>query len=439
MKILIWGLGYVGAVTAACLAHAGHEVIGVEPQQTKVELLNAGASPIKEPGLPELIRAGVDTGRLRATTDGIACVSWADLSLICVGTPSNADGSTRLTYLQNVAEEIGQGLRQSPAGHYHTVILRSTVFPGTTRNFLLPLLEEHSGRRAGEEFGLVMNPEFLRETSAINDFHTPPYTVIGALDERAGRAAATLYETLDAPLHLVSLEEAELLKLLNNAFHSLKIGFANEAGRLSNSLGIDSHRVMDLVCADTRLNISPAYLRPGFAFGGSCLPKDLRSLTHHARLNGVSLPILESVLPSNELQVELARLKVHQSGARRVAVLGLSFKAGTDDLRESPIISLIRQLWQDGLDILVHDPDVRLDEMLGSNKRYLERQLPQIHDIFRPSLTETLADAQLLIVSQRRPEFIAAVENAPPDVAVLDLVRLFATPPAQSNYQGIVW
>lgn len=439
MRLITWGLGYVGTVSAACLAQLGHEVIGVEPNQTKVETLNAGHSAIKEPGLDTLVRETVANGRLRATQDGVSLIPWADVSLICVGTPAAADGSQVLEYVRNVAIDIGRGLRETT--NYHVVILRSTVFPGTTRNLLWRLLEEHSGRQAGRDFGIVVNPEFLRETKAIHDFHSPPYIVIGESDTRSGDITATLYRGIEAPTHRVSFEEAEMLKLANNSFHALKIGFANEIGRLCDRLGIDSHTVMDLVCGDTRLNISSAYLKPGFAFGGSCLPKDLRSLTYNARRLGVEIPILDAVLPSNRLQIEAARLKVHELGARRVAVLGLSFKPGTDDLRETPVIDLIRYLWQDGVDVLVHDPDVQPEKMLGSNREYLERHLPQINQILRPEISDALDQCEVVVVTQKRPEFTAALQALNGRAAVLDLVRFSedASLPGLGKYRGISW
>ena len=439
MRIIVWGLGYVGTVSAACLAQLGHEVIGVEPNLTKVEALNAGYNVIKEPGLDPLVSQMVGMGRLRATQDGVSLLPWADMSLICVGTPSAADGSPVLDYVCNVATDIGRGLRGTT--DYHVVVLRSTVFPGTIRNVLGPLVEEHSGRQAGRNFGLVAHPEFMRETNAIGDFYAPPYTIIGELDTHSGDQLEALYQDIKAPIYRVSLEEAECLKLANNAFHALKIGFANEIGRLCDRLGIDSHALMQLVCADTKLNISSAYLKPGFAFGGSCLPKDLRSLTFHGRRLGVELPILEAVLPSNHLQLEAARLKVHELGARRVTVLGLSFKPSTDDLRESPIIGLIRDLWQDGVDVLVHDPDVQPDTMLGSNREYLERQLPQIHQILRPHIAEALHECHVVVVSQKRPEFTSALQALNGRATVLDLVRLSDDPASLgvSKYRGMSW
>ena len=422
MRVLVWGLGYVGTVSAACLARLGHEVIGVEPNLAKVQTLERGCSPIKEPGLDSLVSQAVAAGSLHSTQNGTPLVTWADVSIICVGTPSVLDGTPVLTHIRDVAREIGEGLKQ--AERYHVVILRSTVFPGTTRQILLPLLEQYSHRLSGKDFGLAMNPEFMREAPAVADFFSPPYTVVGQLDCRSGDVASALYEKIAAPLKAVGLEEAEMLKLASNAFHALKIGFANEVGRLCDRLGLDSHAVMQLVCADTKLNISAAYLEPGFAFGGSCLLKDLRSLTSNANLLRAELPILQSIAVSNCLQVEETRLKIQALNVQRVAVLGLAFKMHTDDLRESPVISLIEALWRDGIDINVYDPDVRLEEMFGSNREYMERHLPQIPRILRESLDDALEGRQAVIVTQKRPEFRLAVQTLPGKIAVLDLVGL---------------
>ncbi len=439
MRVLVWGLGYVGTVSAACLAQLGHEVVGIEPNLAKVEAINAGSSAIKEPSLDALVRESVASGRLRATQEGANEVPAADISLICVGTPSAADGGQNLTYLRNVAAEIGKGLRHG--GNFHVVVVRSTLFPGTTRGTLRELLQQHSGRQAGTDFGLAANPEFMRETSAISDFFTPPYTVIGEWDDRSGNRVEELYREVKAPVFRVSLEEAEVLKLANNSFHALKVGFANEIGRVCSRLGIDSHTVMRMVCADTKLNISTAYMKPGFAIGGSCLPKDLRSLTTTAKRLGVELPILEAILPSNRLQVEEARIRVHELEVKRVAVLGLSFKAGTDDLRESPIVDLIRSLWQDGIDTLVCDPDIDLNTMHGSNREYLERQLPQIREILQSDLASTLGRCQAVVVSQNRPEFKSALQQLNGKVTVIDLVRLSENRslPGSSKYRGLSW
>ncbi len=439
MKILVWGLGYVGTVTGAFLAKLGHEVVGVEPNVAKVNSLNSGSIPIKEPGLEDLVKQVVGSRHFRATGDGISLVPWADISLICVGTPSCADGSPRLDYLRNAAMEIGKGLKGS--GNYHVIAVRSTVFPGTTRDFLSPIVEEYSNCKRGDDFGLVMNPEFLRETKAITDFQFPPHTIIGELDSRSGDVVEALYREIDAPIRRVSLEVAEILKMINNAFHALKVGFANEVGRLSDRIGIDSHSIMDMVCSDTKLNISPTYLKPGFAFGGSCLPKDLRSVSFNSKRLGVKLPILDAVLPSNEIQIEDALVKVQQAASKCVGVLGLSFKPETDDLRDSPIISLIRGLWQDGVDVLVYDPDVVIDEMIGSNKEYLERQLPQINQILCKGVEEVINKCQTIVVSQKREEFVLALQDIGEHTTVIDLVRLkddFGSL-GISKYKGISW
>ena len=439
MKILVWGLGYVGTVTASCLAELGHEVVGIEPNPSKVRMLSAGQSPVKEPGLDLLVSQAVAEGRLRAVSDGIALVPWADVSLICVGTPSEADGSLMLDHIRKVAADIGNGLRDSTK--YHVVALRSTVFPGTTRDVLGKILAEQSGRDLGRDFGVAMNPEFMREANAIDDFYKPSYTVIGALDSQSGDWIEELYRPVDSTVYRVSLEEAEILKLCNNAFHALKIGFANEVGRLCDKVGVDSQAVMQLICADNKLNISPAYLKPGFAFGGSCLPKDLRSLTFQARRLGVELPIIEGILLSNRLQIQAARIKVLQTGARRVGVLGLSFKPNTDDLRESPMIELVRDLWQDGIDVMVYDPDVLPEEMLGSNREYLERQLPQIHQVLCTDLNEVLEKSQIVVVGQKRPEFTARLNELDGQVTILDLIHMNENRASTktAKYQGMSW
>ena len=420
MKLLVWGLGYVGTVSAGCLAASGHEVIGVEPNEWKVKALRSGRSPIREPGLEEIVSETVATGRLRTAQDPAGLVASAEASLVCVGTPSSVDGRSQLDALINVAREIGRQLKD--ASEHHTVIVRSTVFPGTVRGVIRETLESESGLSAGKDFGLVMNPEFLRETSAVDDFHSPPFTVVGGLDDRSATVAEGLYESVEAPVFRVTLEQAEMIKLVCNAFHALKVGFANEIGRVCGALSMDAQEVMEIVCEDTKLNISPAYLRPGFAFGGSCLPKDIRLLTANARRLGVELPIIAGVLPSNRLQLDAARAKIHSLGLRRVAVLGLSFKPHTDDVRESPTIELVRQLWEDGLDVAVHDPDIELDELLGSNWAHLERQLPQIRTIVRSNVAEAVEAADVVVVTQRRQEFAEALEHFD-DGRVIDLVR----------------
>jgi len=439
VKILVWGLGYVGTVSAACLAQLGHDVIGIEPQLTKVEKINAGQSPIKEPGLSNLIQQVVKRGKLRATTQGEELVGQTDISLICVGTLTGPDGNPQLGSLKTVARDIGSGLQK--ASQYHVVTLRSTVWPGTCRNVLRQRLEKESGGKACEDFGLTMNPEFLREGSGIEDFNAPPYIIIGEMDKRAGKKVARLYRGIDTPVKHVSLEEAELLKITSNVFHALKIGFANEIGRLCDSLNLDSHKLMDLICSDSKLNVSRAYLKPGFAFGGSCLPKDLRSFLHHARREGVEVPILESILHSNRLQITVVRQKLYEIGARNVGILGLSFKPGTDDLRESPVIPLIQALWQDDMDVLVHDPEVNPKEMLGNNLAYLERHLPQINDILCHRGEDLIHRSDVVVVSQWRIEFKDLLHKVEKPLVVLDLVgvREKLELPKFVRYTGMSW
>ena len=402
MKLLVWGLGYVGTVVSACFAELGHQVTGIEVNAEKVAVFNQGISPIKEPDLDPLIQSGLQSGKLRAVQTGRDLVAQTELSLICVGTPSAADGSPQIHYLEAVAQEIGEGLRSCSS--YHIVVVRSTVFPQMTRNCIVPILEKASGKKVGQDFGIAFNPEFLRETSAIRDFYDPPYTIIGAIDSHTSEEVAALYRGIDAPLYHVGIEEAELIKMVNNSYHALKVGFANEISRLCGALAIDAEVVMNLVCADHKLNISSAYLKPGFAFGGSCLPKDLRSLTFHARRLGRLLPILEAVLPSNDLQIEAARIKIHELHPKKVTILGLSFKTGTDDLRESPVIALINQLWADGIEIAVYDHDVELDQMVGSNRAYLERHVPQIHQILQQDLEIALEDTNLVVLTKHSNE-----------------------------------
>lgn len=419
MKVLVWGLGYVGTVVSACLAHLGHEVVGIEVDPEKVDKFNQGHSPIKEPQVDDLIRQGLDLGNLKAVLNGRDYVTWADVSLICVGTPSAPDGSPRLHYIDSVAREIGLGLKGSNS--YHVIVLRSTVFAGVTRQRLLPLVEQYSDLKAGSDFGLAINPEFLRETTAVKDFFEPPQTIIGEFDKTSGDVVAALYDGIQAPLHRIAIEDAEVLKVVNNAFHALKVGFANEIGRLCDPIGVNAHQVMDLLCADTKLNISPKYLKPGFAFGGSCLPKDVRSLVFHARRVGEELPIMSALMPSNQMHIEAARLKVHDLGVKNIGILGLSFKSGTDDLRESPILALIHTLWRDGLKISVFDPDVQLNTILGSNRQYLERELPQINQIISSDINQVLDDAEGIVLSQHRPEFTEAVRSLDRAVPILDL------------------
>lgn len=422
MRVLTWGLGYVGLVSSACLAHLGHEVIGIDSDTTKIQVLNQGKCMLKEPGLSEMINRNFTAGRLKGTKEEDAPANWADVLLICVGTPGATDGNYVLDDLKQVVRTIGRRLRHTLS--FQVVVVRSTLFPGTTREIVISLLEKYSGKKAGDDFGVVFNPEFLRESTAVKDFFDPPYILIGELNARSGRMVEQLYESINARIIRVEIEEAECLKLTSNAFHSLKVGFANEIGRLCQQLNLDSQTVMDLVCADTRLNISSAYLSPGFAFGGSCLPKDLRSLTTGARQMGITLPILEAVLPSNDLHLETVLSKVRTHNFQSVGVLGLSFKSGTDDLRESPAIELIYRLLQDGFNVRVFDPDVNLELLTGKNKAFLLERLAEIHSIWCTDINLIQSECDGIVVSRAQPEFQAFIhqlKRTHPEILVIDL------------------
>ena len=376
MKISIFGLGYVGTVSAACFAQDGHEVIGVDPVLTKVELVNEGLSPIIEADISEIMASTTREGRLRATSDPAEAIRETELSFICVGTPSQANGNLDLKYIRRICEQIGEALKEKAARH--VVVVRSTILPGTMRRIVIPTLEESSGKKAGTDFGVCHNPEFLREGTAVKDFNSPPKTVIGELDEVSGDKLASLYKRLDAPLIRTDLETGEMVKYIDNCWHALKIGFANEIGNLCKSFSIDAHKAMEIFCKDEKLNISRAYLRPGFAFGGSCLPKDLRALTYQAKMNDLELPIINSVLPSNELQITRGLNLIMERGNKRVGVLGFSFKAGTDDLRESPMIEVIERLIGKGYDLRIFDKNVNIASLVGANRDFILNHIPHI-------------------------------------------------------------
>jgi GDP-mannose 6-dehydrogenase len=438
MRIAVFGLGYVGCVSAACLANAGHEVIGVDVNPLKVDMINAGQSPIIEAHVGDLVREAVDAGRLRATGTAADAIADADLSLICVGTPSNHNGSLNLRYLRNVAREIGRAL--AGQGAYHVVAVRSTVLPGTIGAEVIPLLEEASGRKVGRDFGVCSNPEFLREGSAVVDFHHPPFTLIGQWDGRSGDHLATIYEGIDAPVICTDLPTAEMVKYVSNAFHALKITFANEIGNFCKKVGVDSHEVMRIFSTDTKLNISPAYLKPGFAFGGSCLPKDLRALLYRARQEDLDLPVLQAIPRSNELQARLGVEMVLQTGKKRVGILGLSFKAGTDDLRESPMVYLAETLLGKGYDLKIYDENVSLARLTGANKQYIEKVIPHISSLLCSSFDEVLATSEVLVVGNRPPATASFLNGVNSNHIVIDLIRIKEElDGTDENYQGIGW
>jgi GDP-mannose 6-dehydrogenase len=438
MRIAVWGLGYVGCVSAACFAQAGHEVIGVDVNPLKVEMVNSGRSPIIETDMDRLITEAVEAGHLRATTNAGEAVAATDVSLICVGTPSRDNGALDLRYIRNVANEIGQAL--SRCDSYHVVAVRSTVLPGTIEKEVIPLLEEASGRRVGSGFGICSNPEFLREGSAVHDFHNPPFTLIGEWDERSGEAMATVYQQIDAPVERTDIRTAEMAKYVANVFHALKVTFANEVGNIAHSVGVDSHEVMRIFALDTRLNISTAYLKPGFAFGGSCLPKDLRALLHMAKHADVDVPVLQAILPSNELQARRGVEMVLRTGKKHVGILGLSFKAGTDDLRESPMVYLVETLLGKGYDIKIYDENVSLAWLVGANKEYIDQVIPHIASLMCTSLEELVSHAEVLVIGNHSPSFAQVIERSFNGHHVIDLVRISGH---QDNvgegYEGICW
>lgn len=437
MKLSVFGLGYVGCVSAACLAEEGNEVIGVDVNPTKVEIINNGKSPIIEEGINELMAKVVKAGRLSATTDSERAVNESDLSLVCVGTPSNQNGSLHLRHVEQVCREIGAAMKHKQGRHI--VVIRSTMLPGTIQNTVVPALEETSGKKAVKDFGICINPEFLREGSSLKDFYSPPFTLIGADDEETVAAVRSLYTKITAQVHVTSLKTAEMVKYVCNCFHALKVSFANEIGNLCKALQIDSHEVMHVFCQDTKLNLSPYYLKPGFAFGGSCLPKDLRAINYKAKELDVEVPVLSSILPSNRLQIERAVDMVAQTGRKRVGVLGFSFKAGTDDLRESPMVTLIETLIGKGFHLAIYDRDVSLARLVGANKEYIEREIPHISKLMRDNIDGVLNDADVIVIGNQAEEFRSVAERLRKDQQLIDLVHLFDGRTSSENYQGICW
>jgi GDP-mannose 6-dehydrogenase len=437
LKISIFGLGYVGTVSAGCLAQDGHEVIGVDPVRTKVDLINAGHCPIIEADIGEIITATVKSGRLRATDDQEEAIRQTELSFVCVGTPSQANGNLDLTFIRRVCELIGKSLKNKAPRH--TVVIRSTILPGTMRQIVIPTLEESSGKKAGVDFGVCNNPEFLREGSAVKDFNCPPKTVIGELDRASGDMLATLYAKLNAPFIRTDIETAEMVKYVDNSWHALKIGFANEIGNLCKSFSIDAHEVMKIFCQDKKLNISPAYLMPGFAFGGSCLPKDLRALAYKAKMHDLELPIVNAILPSNELQVAKGVQLITEKGHRRIGVLGFSFKAGTDDLRESPMIEVIERLIGKGYDLRIYDKNVNLASLVGANRDFILNHIPHISRLMVNRVDAVLEHAQTIVIGNNDPEFKGVLNHLREDQRLVDFVRIASHRSENGKYDGICW
>jgi len=437
LKFSVFGLGYVGTVSAGCLAKEGHEIIGVDPVKTKVDLINAGKSPIIEKDIEGIVAVAVKTGRLRATDDTVQAILDTELSFVCVGTPSQINGNLDLTHVRHVCEQIGQALKSKSARH--TVVIRSTILPGTMRRVVIPALEENSEKKAGIDFGLCNNPEFLREGTAVMDFNAPSKTVIGELDRSSGDILAELYAKLDAPLIRTEIETAEMIKYIDNSWHALKIGFANEIGNLCKSFSVDSHKAMEIFCLDKKLNISSTYLMPGFAFGGSCLPKDLRALAYSAKLHDLELPILNSILPSNELQIARGLQIIMEKGRKRIGVLGFSFKAGTDDLRESPMIEVIERLAGKGYDIRIYDKNVQVAKLVGANRDFIMNRIPHISKLMVDNIEAVLQHAETIVIGNKAPEFDSVPEQLQPGQCLVDFVRVANHRSNNGEYQGICW
>jgi GDP-mannose 6-dehydrogenase len=436
MKINIFGLGYVGCVSAGCLAKSGHIVNGIDIDPLKVSIINSGKSPIVEEGLDELINETVKSGNLKAFTSDQ--IPDANISIICVGTPSNTNGSLSLVYFTKVAQQIGEELKNTTA--YHVVVDRSTVLPGTIEDILIPILEKASGKKAGTDFGVSMNPEFMREGTSIQDFYNPPFTLIGQIDSKSGDAVENIYKNLDAPVYRSNIKVAEMLKYSCNTFHALKVTFANEIGNICKNVGIDSHEVMDIFTKDNKLNISSYYLKPGFAFGGSCLPKDLRAITYKAKELDLNSPLLNSLMQSNQNQIEIAFNLIAKKNKKKIGILGLSFKAGTDDLRESPTVELIEKLIGKGYSVSIYDQEVSMAKIFGSNKKYIETVIPHISSLMNNSIDSVIQDSEIIIVGKKEKSYKEPILKASSDAHIIDLVKIFTQSEApKENYEGICW
>ena len=438
MKICVFGLGYVGSISAGCLAALGHQVIGVDVNPTKVEMINAGQSPAIEKDLDAIMQESVQAGRLRAVTSASEALLDSDISLVCVGTPSADNGNLDLRYVERVCREIGEGLATKTG--YHTVVIRSTMLPGSTEDRIIPILEKASGCRAGQDFGIAFNPEFLREGTAVDDFYHPSFTVIGQYDQRSAEEVAKLYEAIDAPIYRVPLKVAEMEKYANNSFHALKVAFANEIGNICKRQEIDSHKVMEIFCKDNKLNLSPYYLKPGFAFGGSCLPKDVRALLYCAHHLDVSVPVLEAILPSNELHIHQGYEMIRLTNYKKVGILGFTFKAGTDDLRESPMVELIELLIGKGYQVKVYDKNISLARLYGANRVYIEQTIPHISSLMCNSVEEVISESEVVVIGNKSPEFSCIFQFLREDQIMIDLVRISNdSDHLGERYQGICW
>jgi GDP-mannose 6-dehydrogenase len=394
MKVSVFGLGYVGTVAAACLAREGIPVVSVDVNSDKVAMVAQGQAPVVEADLPQLLEAAVKSRHLEATTSALEAVMSTDVSFVAVGTPSRPDGSLDVSSVLRVCDQIGAAI--TAKGGHHVVVIRSTVTPGTTVR-CKEILQKHA--KSGS-IPIAFNPEFMREGTAIKDYDNPPYTIVGTTDPGAERVLREIYASVSAPIIVTEPSVAEVIKLVANAWHAAKVAFANEIGRLGNTLGFDARHVMDILTQDNKLNISSAYMRPGFAFGGSCLPKDLRALTYFARTENIALPLLSSLIPSNQAQIDSAFLDILATEKRRIGIVGLAFKAGTDDLRESPALELAERLIGKGCELRILDPAVCQAKLVGANRQYIESKLPHLSRLLVACTSELLEHSELIVVTQ---------------------------------------
>lgn len=438
MKISIFGLGYVGAVSLACLARDGHEVIGVDVDQTKLDLISSGKTPVVEEGMVDLVQRVAASGLVKVTQDSAYAIANSEISLVCVGTPSANNGSQDQSAMLRLAQQAGEAMRQKSSPHIF--VFRSTLVPGTVEDVIRPIIEQASGKKEGVDFHCCFQPEFLREGSSIRDYDKPPFTVVGCNHEYPAERLRALFGHLPCEFYQTSVRSAEMVKYCCNNFHALKITFANETARLCEALGVDPFEVMDLVCRDKQLNISPVYLKPGYAFGGSCLPKDLRATVYLAKQGDIELPMHAGILASNKIHVEHAIQKVLNTGSRKVGFVGLSFKTGTDDLRESPLVTLAEQLIGKGVQLRVYDPEVHLSRLLGANRRFIEQHVPHIGELMRADLAEVAAECDILVVGLATKEIFAALEQHVTDKHyVLDLVGLPNKDALKGRVEGLCW
>ncbi len=437
MRISVLGMGYVGLVTAACLAERAHEVVGVDLNVDKVKLINTGRTPIMEPSLGDLVHEAVHAGRLRATTKAGEALAATELSLICVGTPSLKSGRLDLGGIEKVSREVGQGLRQKAS--FHTFVVRSTILPGTIETLVIPVIEEESGRRAGRDFAVCYNPEFMREGTAVRDFYAPPFTVIGAQDPTHAQPVAALYAFTDKPLVHTEIRLAEMLKYVCNAYHALKIAFANEVGTAALAFGVDSHKLMEVFCSDEKLNISRAYLEPGFVFGGSCLPKDIRSFLYRTKELDLKLPVLEALLSSNQVHFARGLDLILGTERKEIGVLGLSFKANTDDLRESPMVGLVKALLGEGRLVKIYDPTVELSAIVGANRSFIEETIPHVGALLESSLATVVNSSKVIVLGRDAGEFAELPALLRPDHIVIQLRRSHTLDGVPATQIGICW